>query len=414
MRILILSLYYKPLNNIASTRITAFKKYLEELGHHVDVLTRHYSESQLKTSNLSIAMTEGNDFEGDYYKKGDIVYTKYSSLNSKKKLSNKLPKGIRGLYNLYQFDIFHYSYVEYGLKAYDKEFSNNPHDVIIASSPPSIVLSLAKELNLKYNIPWIADFRDSFILSEDTKKVKAIKKIMLNKMLKNSSGISFVSEGMKQQNLNFFNNKNKQIPNTIVYNGFIGSDDDIDIHVIEKFNALKQKYKKVLLYTGSIYKERNLDFFLESLVSINDKSIAIVCIGIQDSFKKEIIKKYGNKINLNIFGKTNYATSIQLQNLADFLLLTIWKNNYTGFSGKIFEYLNANTPIILDKTSPKDLQDFLKDYNNIIYCDENKSVFQKAMIENFNIIPLSEKQKEQLSRKYQVKKLDTFINTILN
>ena len=410
MRILLLSLYYKPLNNIASTRIVAFKKYLEEFGHQVDVLTRHYSENELKKSNLLIAMTNGDDFEGDYYKKGNVIYSKYKTTNSKLNFSKKLPKGIKGLYNLWQFDIFHYSYVEYGLKAFDEELSNNKYDFILASSPPPVTLLLAEKISKKYNIPWVADFRDSFILSEDTKKVKFVKKQTLNKVLKTSSGISFVSEGMKAQNLNFFNSKNQHIKNTIIYNGFISGSENVNQTVIDEFQTIKQNYDKVLLYTGSIYKERNLDFFLDALVKINNQNAAVVCVGIQDEFKRDILNKYSDKLNLFIFDKTDYSTSIQLQNLADFLLLTIWKGNYTGFSGKVFEYLSAKTLVLIDKNPPEDLKDFLTPYNNnIIYCDEKIDVLKKALESDVQYSSISKEQIDNLSRKQQVKNLEQFL-----
>lgn len=410
MRILLLSLYYKPLNNIASTRIVAFKKHLEELGHHVDILTRHYSEIQLKTSNLSIAMIEGDDFDGDYYKKDGVIYCKYKSNNSKIKVSKKLPKGIKGGYNLLQLDVFHYSYVEYGLKAYEKEFSNNPHDVIIASSPPSVALLLAKELNKKFYIPWIADFRDSFIMGDESFFIKQMKIIALNRVLNSSRGFIFLSEGMKDICLNSFNNKNKNKPFSLIYNGTpIFLNEDLNLLIVDKINSLKKEYKYLLAYTGSLYKEANLDFYLENISNNISKDVIFVLVGIQEEFKVDIIQKFGKRLNFQFFDKTTVSTSIYIQKSADFLLLNIWKGKYSGFSGKIFEYLNANTKILVDKEPAKDLLHFTHDFNNVYYCNEDISIYNSLLKNNPPITPITKKQKEHLTRAFQVKKLNDFI-----
>lgn len=408
MRILIVTLFYEPLNNIAATRLTNFTKYLRKLGHDVDVITRHYTKEDLAGSNLSVAMNAGDDIDDLYYKANGNIYTKYSVTNSKKSISNKLPPGVKGLYNLYHMDVYQYNFVENGLFAYEKEFGNNCHDIIIASSPPPAALLLAKELSSKYNIPWIADFRDSYIATEDRKIIQKIKSKTLNRVLKTSAGILFVSEGMKTQNLEVFSKSNKVIPSTIIYNGFEVDLSKINEDVIDKFNEIKDKHNKVLVYTGSLYPERNLDFFLEGMRRANDKQVILVIVGVQEEFKREIETNFSD-VNFVFFDKVTYSTAIKIQSLADYLLLTIWKDNYTGFSGKVFEYLYSENNIILDYKAPDDLKEYLGDFMNIHYCDESfdnfKSIMNKKNEKEINIIDV----KEKLSREHQVENLHAFL-----
>ncbi|HIP36982.1 MAG TPA: hypothetical protein EYG85_09015, partial [Crocinitomix sp.] len=239
MRILIITLYYEPLNNIAVTRIKAFKKYLTEFGHHVDILTRHYSEEDMNSSNLDIGLLDGDDLGGEYYKINDVIYSKFKTTNSKLSLSNKLPKGIKGLYNLNQLDVFHYSFVEFGIKAYEKEFKHHTHDLIIASSPAPAVLLLAKEIYKKFGVKWIADFRDSYISGKESKTILNAKKRALTKVLSSSSALLFVSEGMLELNKKYLNPKIFKKPHIIIRNGFYCANDKLDTKVLQQIKNIK-------------------------------------------------------------------------------------------------------------------------------------------------------------------------------
>jgi glycosyltransferase involved in cell wall biosynthesis len=413
MRILLVTLFYLPLNNIAVTRMLAFKKNLEELGHEVDVLTRHYNESDVNTSNLCKGMNSGDDFEGDFYLKNDVIYTKFSNSNSKLIKSEKLPKGIRGIYNLNQLDIYHYSFFTNAISAYAEVFKTGKHDIVIASTPVPACLQVGKRLCELYGMKWIADFRDSYVSGNENLITSYLKKRALNSVLSNCSGILFVSEGMKQQNEKVLNKANNKIPTELVYNGFSDNKTNINTGIIEEVKKIKKDFSKVLVYTGTIYKSRNLNFFLKATELIKDLNIAIIVVGIQSSYKEEIIKKYPH-LNLFFFDKVSYSTSIKIQELADYLLLTIWKGFYTGFSGKVFEYLHSGVPIILDYEPPLDLKEYLNNYNNIHYCNESYSEFENILKENKVIIPLSKEQKTKLSRKYQVNKLNDFILKIIS
>jgi glycosyltransferase involved in cell wall biosynthesis len=305
-------------------------------------------------------------------------------------------------------DVYQYDFVESGVLAYRKEFSNKPHDIIIASNPPPAALLLAQKLNKLFNIPWVADFRDSYMATEDSNMIKSLKTKTLNRVLKSASGILFVSEGMKSQNIDVFTKFNKTIPSDIIYNGFDLNESILEEDCIERFIEIKRNHDTTLVYTGSLYPERNLDFFLNGLKKIKDPKIALVLVGIQNDFKKEIEKSFPD-INVVFFNKVTYSTAIKIQNLADFLLLTMWKGGYTGFSGKVFEYLYSENNIILDYEAPEDLKKYLQDFKNIHYCDESYVEFEKVVKGMKTKEKSSFDLSEKLSRKYQVEKLNTFL-----
>jgi len=411
MRILLVTLFYEPLNNIAVTRLKAFNKYLTEFGHEVDVLTRHYSEDDILSSNLNKGMLAGDDFEGDYYKKGNVIYTKYKTTNSKLNFSNKLPKGIKGLYNISQLDVFHYSFVEYGVKAYQQEFSNNPHDIIIASSPVPAALLLAKQINEQFGVKWIADFRDSYFTDEDNISIRFFKRQVLNDTLKRSSGILYTSKWMLEDDLKLLSKAISKLPKEIIYNGFSKAENSHEEDIINSVGLLMSN-KKLIVFTGTLYIQRNLNFFLDSALSINDKEVVFVFVGIQKVFKDEIIEKYSN-LNIHFFDNVSYATSLKLQKMANFLLMPIWRGKFTGFPGKVFEYIQSDTKIIVDKEPPLELKSFLIKYKNFNCCYDKGDVFDKYIDSNVVNYKLTTLEKELISRKYQVKKLNIFLEKLI-
>lgn len=413
MNILIVSLYFQPLNNIASTRISHFARTLEEKGHAVSVLTRHYAAEELSKSNLSIGLTESGELEGGYLRQGNYIYTSFSGINKKTKTGRFLPPGVRGYYYQKQGDPFHYSFVENGLKAFEKEWSQQKFDIILASSPPLSVAILASEISLRYHIPWVADFRDSPVLDEDQGMIRRLKIKGINKLLRSASGIIFVSPGMKTLNNKFFNAQNSGLKQTIVYNGFEPAASEADQEVLKHFNEITAGYDLTLLYTGSIYRERNLTFFLSSLKKLERRDVIVVLAGVQDNFKEEILRDFPD-LPIRFIDKVNQATSIALQQIANGLLLTIWKGSYTGFSGKVFEYLSSGSWIILDHQPANDLHEFLQPFPNQICAQSNTGTFNEILerIKNNPVNTPSEELLNSIKRNHQTELLEKFLYEI--
>src|SRR4051812_10165612 len=99
MRLLLLTLYYPPLNTIAGMRLKAFEKYLSEAGNSVDVITRYYDEEQQKGQSMFLGCEPSKNFSQSYIKIDNILYTNFDKRNSKLSFSEKLPPIIKGIYN---------------------------------------------------------------------------------------------------------------------------------------------------------------------------------------------------------------------------------------------------------------------------------------------------------------------------
>ncbi|MBA3704396.1 MAG: hypothetical protein H0W84_00405 [Bacteroidetes bacterium] len=414
MRILLLSLYYPPLNTIAALRLKAFHDYLTEFGHTVDVITRYYDKEQQEGKSMLLGKISPLNFAPNYIRNENVIYTNFDSANTKLSFVAKLPPIIKGIYNYMQVDIFHFGWIKYVFDAYETEFKSNKYDYIIASYGPPIVMKLAKELSEKYNTPYVIDFRDSYIDERDKGIHLWIKRIIQHRILKNAKALIFSTDGM-----NYFFNTNatsqlKILPSCVVYNGVdLAETSDpqasLDDNLIKQFNEIKNNCSLLLLHTGTIYKEQNILFFINSVERYNEqnkKQVVILFLGLADNKTEEL----PSRSFIHKFPKTSHATALLLQKKADVLLLPIWKDRYTGFSGKTMEYLFSENFIITSPKPQADLKTFFdispnvhitKDYDNFVEIIEGISTkkYIRAPLKNGG----------KLLRSYWIKKMSDFL-----
>ena len=407
MRILLLSLYYPPLNTIAAQRIKAFEKYLTEFGFTVDVITRYYDPEQQKGQSMFLGNETAKDFTEEYVRNGNILYTNFEKVNSKLSFSNKLPPVIKGLYNYLNVDVFHYGWIKYALQAFDIELSHNKYDFVIASYGPPVSMLLANKLFKKYKIPFLIDFRDSYIDERDVSFHLTMKQKVLNAMLKKSSGLIFSTDGMKDYFLSKVPQHIAAIPSCVVYNGVEEnvSQSKVENAVSIEFDRIKRKHSMLLLHTGTLYEGQNSSFFINAVARYNeqnDQNVAIVFLGLAENKMKELPKNGF----IYFLPKVDHATALFFQKSASALLLPIWDGRYTGFSGKTQEYLFSENFIITSPNPQRDLKQFLDLSSNVYISEDDNSFFK--ILNNiskgiYSKLPLT--NKEKLHRSFWVKKL---------
>lgn len=416
MRILLLSLYYPPLNTIAASRIGSFEKYLHSEGHTVDVITRYYDINQQKGESMFLGCEEPADFNEEYIRQENVVYSNFKRDNKKLLFSQKLPPIIRGLYNYFHIDVFHYGWLEYMMNAYEKEFSKNKYDFIISSYGPPVMLLAAKILSEKSKNPYIIDFRDSYIDERDKGVHLFFKERIQKKMLNNASAILFSTEGMKDYFFNKCNTDLKNKPSCVVYNGIDSEVDpnekSIDNDLIETFRKIKEKNTLVLLHTGTLYQGQNINFFINGIARFNsthNKKIAFVFLGLA---KNNTLIPTGSS-GLIYLPKVNRPSAIKLQQLADALVLPVWDGRYTGFSGKTMEYLASGNIVLCSPKPQNDMLDFFEKSMNVNILD-NYKMFESVCLDimNGNIPRKPVSDNSIFTRKYWIKQLSVFLKEL--
>ncbi len=273
---------------------------------------------------------------------------------------------------------------------------------------------IAKKLSEKYDIPYIIDFRDSFIDEKDIFYQLLMKKITQQLKLRNAAGLIFATKGMQEFFIKNASRKLKKIPASVIYNGVDEINDNpspdvSDEKIVLKFNELKQLHAFVLLHTGTLYSGQISAFFLRGVESFNKQHRTngiVVFLGLTENNATNTL----NYPFVHVLPKVQHATAMYSQKHASALLLPIWDGRYTGFSGKTLEYIFSSNFIITSPEPQDDLKEFF-DISPNVFVPEDATAFENFLSSLFSnsLIKRDLKNRTKLYRSYWVKKMSLFL-----
>ncbi|NLL27625.1 MAG: glycosyltransferase family 4 protein [Bacteroidales bacterium] len=362
-KILILAYDFPPYVSVGGLRPSYWYENFKEMGLFPIVITRNWNP--IHGNDLDyIQPSKTKDVEIEETEKGILIKTPYKAtlsnrLNLKGKkdlLSNVLKKISAGYNEIGQW--FLPIGTKYELyKAAKKFLKDNKVDVIIATGDPFVLFKYASKLSKKFNIPWVADYRDpwSNVSFNNNPKKKIISQILEKKYLRNVKLICTVSEYYMFIIKKLIKNK----PFLVIPNGY---DENILI------NNIKVNQNNDLLtisLTGTIYKFHPYRLFFSVLLDYlkmnPDRKIRVNFYGISDKKDvSDIIKELDIlKNEIKIFPKIPNYQFIKEISKSNVLLLF---NHYSIMGAKIYDYLALNRKIILCFENDKEANLLKKKY----------------------------------------------------
>jgi hypothetical protein len=439
-KVLILAYDFPPYVSVGALRPFSWFKYMPEYGYFPIVITRQWANKYGNKLDF-VAPGESTVDIVESSEKGTIIRTPY-----KPNLANRLMlkygdskytflrRAISGffVYSQYLFSVGPKTNLYHAAHNYLK---NNKVDLIIASGEPFVLFKYASKLSKKYEIDWIADYRDAWTQNIDLNHSVLLKqwsRYFEKKTVKSAKIITTVSEHFKNQIGELFNNKSIRI----VSNGF-------DFEEIQKTLNINQNNEFLTIgFAGTINQFDPISSFLanisEFVAQITDAKIRVNFYGINNP---EIV------INLieTRFSNLNSVVSIipkmpnekVLEELAKCNLLLLF-NYYSIIGTKIYNYLalkrvilfcfsNDKDSIDLRKSIVKDKnEDFstlfpqmeiIKEANAGIIVENSQSLKPKLLelyqefLENGKIL-CNTGDVIQFSRKFQVKKLCEILDNL--
>jgi len=220
-------------------------------------------------------------------------------------------------------------------------------DAIISTGPPHSMHLIAMGLKHKFNIPWIADFRDPWTQIDFYSQLKLSSfadkkhKKLENNVLTRADKVVTISKTCGTDLEKLGNRKVDVITNGFDIDDFAFSADLklLDGFLFHHIGALNKDRNPYTLWKvlGDLCKE-DQDF---------KKDLVIKFTGKTDAIAFESLKKQGIMDNAE---KTNYlphSAVVKLMMQSPILLLSLnnTPNNEGVLSGKLFEYLAAKRPI---------------------------------------------------------------------
>jgi glycosyltransferase involved in cell wall biosynthesis len=365
----------------ASPRIPGLAKYLPEFGWQSVILTTPLGE------NPDSHFGPPNDLKNTH----KVIETyDYSSPYGKKHLASKRYSKIRpflkSLYKYYR-EIIQYPDAEKGWRPFavkvGEELLQKEHmDLILSSSSPVTAHAIAKELQQRHRIPWVADFRDLWTQNHNypyspTRRI--FERRLELKTMATADALVTVSEDWAKR-LGTLHNKRAYS----ITNGF-------DPEKISAETAdLTSKF--TITYTGQIYTKQDESKFLIALTElmsegvIEPRDVEVRFFGPEDTTLEKRIRETQLSDIVKQYGIVAREMTFEKQRESQLLLLFKWEDpRERGWhSGKIFEYLAARRPILATGGTDDVITELLKETKAGIDAqrvEDVKNALQKSYAE---------------------------------
>ena len=348
MEALLIHYYFPPIHSIGVVRNYHFACEWEKRCNTLKILTTQNahilpSDMHYDTSRFDITYLKTNDTRTKLAKRGHV----HLSEDKKKGFINQFL--IKTLHT-YPFNIYFgeggMTYIKHGIEQGREFLAQYPKATIYSSFRPYSDHVIAA--TLKKDFPqcrWIADFRDADIDPLYKLYLNKSWQIRFNKkVLKLADKIITVSDGVK----NLMEGLHPHIQT--VQSGFEIRENS------SKFDTF------TICYTGSLYGNHRdptpLFQALKQLLAQNaiTNDFRLVYAGKDGFMFREIANQHGMGDFIEDFGSISLIESHRLQEKSHIaLLLTSSDNGYQGvLTGKLYEYLGSQTPILGLVKGPRD------------------------------------------------------------
>jgi len=398
--ILIISIYYPPIQSIASNRIYSFAKYLDKEKYNVFILTL---DNQIEYSNdldgVSVIRVKNDVFFKPF------IFTKrtYKLIHYTKVIYNKFIN--------YFFEDAYRGWVKNSLEILPNIIEKNSVDILLSTYAPVSSHIMALEVKKRYpHLLWIADMRDEMSQNPSINKRMKKKYIQLeDEIFNNANALTTVSKPILDE-FKMLSNE-KELLFREIRNGY-----DFEI---QDSNCRNEVF--TIAYVGNFYGDINPNNFLKALKSLLDSKkiemIRIKFVGVKTHF---YLPSSLERV-VDVIPSVEHSKVIEIMRQSDALLLIHPTNGRKGvFTGKLFEYLAVMKPIIALVDENDVAAKLIKDVN-AGYISDNGDIEKIESILEEAYDEWKEKRERVLKkdiilkhhRKEQVKRLEKLIKELI-
>ena len=221
---------------------------------------------------------------------------------------------------------------------------NEGIDAVITTSPPYSMNLIGASVKRLTGIPWVADLRDAVLGNADRRfdktSVRAKEKTLesvVKLIARSADGVVAVSDPIADEVRRFDpSGEVRVIPNGCDFDDFAG----LEYQAGERFR---------ITHTGSFFGQRNPRAFLSALASTGLEDVVARFVGDFRSADREWVETLGLGDRLELLPYVPHRRALELQRDSEANLLLLPEAAGRGRvvpSGKIFEYLAAERPIL--------------------------------------------------------------------
>ncbi len=308
-------------------------------------------------------------------------------------------------------------------KAAEEYLGEEKVDCIIATGEPFILFRYAYLLNRKFDIPWIADYRDGWTLNYNVSIANPVKRFIYHKViqpkekrfLQTASLILTVSKSLSIDLKGLHNRQVDILPN--------GYDDE----AILKLTSGEKKRKPFfsLAYSGTLYPYQRLETFLSAFKKfVHQRSLSPYDVQVNfygtshypDNGERVLSYDTALRPYLNVTSRMPYREL--LQNLSENHICLVFANeNIDGSAAKIFDYLALRKPTLVSVNDHGTLEELIQETRGGVLC-ESESEVEAALYQYYDEylacgdITSSTINEMKYSRKASTAQLATWIKSL--
>jgi len=375
-KVLIISYKFPPDPDVCGFRMHELAKYLPEFGWKPIILTSPLHGNP--SAQFRVIQTSYYDIIGSWKKrfmlKPEVSVKKQFGITTNKNKKSLLDYILTFLEGIVAYPDIHKGWYKYAVNA-GNEILNKEHiDAMISSFSPITSHLIAKELKVKHEIPWVADFRDLWSQNHDYPYGpirKFFDRSLELKTLLPADALVTVSP-LWAEKLGVLHKKKIYT----ITNGF-----DPEEMNIKSF-SLTSKF--TITYTGGIYTGKQdpskLFVALRDLIfdgTMDPKDIEVRFYSPERDWLLSEIREYNLSAFIKHYRMVSREISLEKQRESQLLLLLNWEDQRERgwYPLKIFEYLAARRPILAIGGSGNDLTKKLLDETRAgIYCKTVKDI----------------------------------------
>jgi glycosyltransferase involved in cell wall biosynthesis len=291
-------------------------------------------------------------------------------------------------------------------------------DVVLTTSPPGSVHLVGAAARKATGVRWVADLRDSLLAHPhrraESTAVRVKEKVehgVARLVARSADAIVAVSDAIAEE-------AHALDPNGRVVTISNGSD-------FEDFAGLEYHRGERLriTHTGSFFGKRDPKPFLEALASSDVDAVARFVGGFR-SEDREWAERRGLGDRMQLFPYVPRRRSLELQRDSEALLLLIPEAGGRGrgvLSGKVFEYLAAERPIIAVVPPDGAAAELLRETGAGVVVAPNDIEGMRAALADLDTrfqagtldgTPLSDEWRDRLSRRTRVEELADLVRSL--
>ena len=348
-RILIIVNFFPPGGGGGVYRPLSFVKYLARFSWEVTVLTPKPGEFWISDTGLEDQIPDNVNVIRTFSLSASRLLNVFGKKN-KDDQSKRSTGGFELLRRLGEFALFPDTYVGWAPFAYraasrlcrEKDF-----DIILSTSPPDSTHLPAGRISRKFDIPWVADFRDPWISLYLRNPVTAVHRMLNQKMEEKTAAADRVlvtTDWQRDKLLELYPGcRVEKIPNGYEEEDFGGLED-----------ISPDPARFTILHTGMLTLGRRSKSFLEGVSLFLGRReeaaglLNVIFAGARESVNDEWVKEFGLEKIVVFKDNIPHSECVRLEKRSHVLLMI--KHDDTRYNGlvpgKLFEYIGAARPIL--------------------------------------------------------------------